>query len=397
MGQRGFSLIEAIAATALTLAITAVAFALIDPVQTGFAAQPEAADMQQRLRVAAGTLHKDLAMAGAGPSRGANTGSLGYYFAPVLPYRLGTNHDDPPGSFRTDTITLMFVPPTFAQTTLAAEGPGAVPADIGVNIGAGCPSGDALCGFQDGMSILIFDAAGVYDTFSITEVQDNLLHVERTGGSLTQTNYQPHTSTVVQARSIVYSLKIDAAGTYQLVSSDGGGADVPVVDHLVALAFEYYGDSQPPALSDSGDSGPGAARTTYGPAPPALGEQISTGDYPAGENCTFAIDPGSGLQVPRLEVLGSSPGTSAIVPLASTQLTDGPWCPDATNVNRWDADLLRIRKIRVTLRVQAANAALRGPASVLFAHGGSSKNAYRWLPDLQVKFDVAPRNLAFGR
>ena len=89
--------------------------------------------MQQRLRVAAGTLYNDLVMAGAGPSRGANTGSLGHYFAPVLPYRQGTNHDDPPGSFRTDTITLMYVPPTFAQTTLATGGPGAVSADIGVN------------------------------------------------------------------------------------------------------------------------------------------------------------------------------------------------------------------------------------------------------------------------
>ena len=53
MGQRGFSLIEMAAATALTLTVTAVAFALIDPAQAGFAAQLEAADMQQRLRVAA--------------------------------------------------------------------------------------------------------------------------------------------------------------------------------------------------------------------------------------------------------------------------------------------------------------------------------------------------------
>ena len=62
-------------------------------------------------------------------------------------------------------------------------------------------------------------------------------------------------------------------------------------------------------------------------------------------------------------------------------------------MNRWDADLLRIRKIGVTLRVQAANAAMRGPASVLFAHGGTSRSGNRWLPDLQVRFEVTPRNL----
>ena len=101
--------------------------------------------------------------------------------------------------------------------------------------------------------------------------------------------------------------------------------------------------------------------------------------------------------MPRLAVLGASGPASALVPLTDTQLTDGPWCPDETNANRWDADLLRIRKIGVTLRVQAANAALRGPAGVLFAHGGTSRSRNRWLPDLQVRFDVTPRNMEFGR
>lgn len=395
MGQRGFSLVEMAAAAALALSVAAVAFALIEPVQAGFAAQLEAPDVQQRVRAAAGALYDDLLMAGAGPSRGANAGSLGYYFAPVLPYRHGTGHDDPPGSFRTDTLTLIYVPPTFAQTTLATVGPGAVSADIGVNVGPGCPSGDVLCGFKEGMSVLLFDpsdASGAYDTFSITDAQANVLHVERTGGSLTRSDYPPDATAIVQVKSIVYSLKSDeAAGTYQLVSSDGGGADVPVVDHLVALTFEYYGEAQPPQLTGS------APGTTYGPRPPALDEQIPTQGYAAGENCTFAIDPMSGQQVPRLADFGSGGPASALVPLADTQLTDGPWCPDETNVNRWDADLLRIRRIGVTLRVQAANAALRGPAGMLFMHGGTSRSGNRRLPDLQVRFDVTPRNLAFGR
>ena len=395
MGQSGFSLIEMAAATALTLAVTAVAFAVIDPAQAGFAAQLEAPDMQQRLRAASGSLYKELVMAGAGPSRGAGAGSLGYHFAPVLPFRVGTSHDDPPGSFRTDTITLIYVPPTFAQTTLATAGPGAAVADIGVRTGPGCPTGDVLCGFKEGMSALIFDAgdgSGAYDTFAITDAQLNVLHVERMGGSLTRTDYQPDTTAIVQVASIVYSLKIDAvAGTYQLVASDAGGAEVPVVDHLVSLAFHYYGEAQPPELAVT------SRGTTYGPRPPALDQQIATHGYPAGENCTFAIDPASGLQSPRLEVLGASGPGSALVPLAYTELTDGPWCPDVTNANRWDADLLRIRKIGVTLRVQAANAALRGPAGVLFANGGTSRSRNRWLPDLQVRFDVTPRNMEFGR
>ena len=58
-------------------------------------------------------------------------------------------------------------------------------------------------------------------------------------------------------------------------------------------------------------------------------------------------------------------------------LTDGPWCPSETNTdgddmpNKFDADLLRVRQVRVTLRVQVANEVLRGPAGVLFRHGGT--------------------------
>ena len=101
-----------------------------------------------------------------------------------------------------------------------------------------------------------------------------------------------------------------AAGTYQLVSSDSGGAEVPVVDHLVALKFDYYGESQPPELIGNARTIRPTRWTTYGPPPPALYEQIPTHGYPAGENCTFMIDPVSGLQVPRLEVLGAC-GSSA--------------------------------------------------------------------------------------
>jgi len=46
------------------------------------------------------------------------------------------------------------------------------------------------------------------------------------------------------------------------------------------------------------------------------------------------------------------------VSLTAAELTDGPWRPDDTDANRWDADLLRIRTIGVTLRIEAAAAAI---------------------------------------
>src|SRR5437667_293934 len=82
----GFSLIEMIVALSITLAATAGVFTLITPARGAFTAQAEAADMQQRLRVVADALMRDLGRAGAGPYAGAAGGPL-VDRAPVLPYR----------------------------------------------------------------------------------------------------------------------------------------------------------------------------------------------------------------------------------------------------------------------------------------------------------------------
>jgi hypothetical protein len=72
---------------------------------------------------------------------------------------------------------------------------------------------------------------------------------------------------------------------------------------------------------------------------------------------------------------------------------DGPWSPGDVSIGAFDADLLKIRRVRVTLRVQAARATLRGPAGVLFTHGGTASSMERYLPDREIRVDVAPRNL----
>lgn len=391
----GFSLIEMVVAMAVMLAVTAGVFSVMNPSSGTFRAQPEVSDMQQRVRIAADSIGRELLAAGGGAYQGSMSGSFLYMFAPILPFRRGSSNDDPPGTFKSDTITLVYVPETFAQTTLSTTGPNLTSAEIGVNADPGCPANAPLsCGFQDGMTVMIYDASGNYDTFTITNVQNSALHIQHNQSSLTYTNYQPSTTKIVQFVNSVYYLKSDnTTQTYQLMHYDGGtAADVPMVDNVVGLTFEYYGDPTPPRLIKQLTDTPPV--TTYGPAPPALGVQSSA--YPAGENCVFVVDPGSGQQVPRLaDLSGGNP--AGLVPLTAAQLTDGPWCPDATNPNRWDADLLRIRKVAVTLRVQAAVASLRGPAGVLFSHGGTSKGGNTWVPDQQVRFEVTPRNMNLGR
>ena len=419
--EHGFSILEMIVSMGVMLAVTGGIFAVMNPSQGTFQTQTEVSDLQQRLRVASDTLYKDLVMGGGGAYQGSMSGSLNYAFAAIVPFRSGAVGQDPPGTFKTDTITITYVPPTVAQTTLS-DNPGnslTNSSETKVNAEAGCPAGDLLCGFKEGMTLLIYDSTGHSDTFTVTQIQDNnannvklqhnsdKLAYEFLADCSSQPAPNPCGSTkIVQAASYSYYLKTDALNkTGQLMFYDGGiGADVPVVDNVVGLTFKYYGDPQPPQLNGNPLSNTIGPWTTYGPTPPALGTQVkdhnnnAADGWAAGENCVFKMD--NGQQVPRLPVLGAGGTTTTLVELTQAMLTDGPWCPGGPNGaigNAWDADLLRVRKVAVTIRVQSANAALRGPASALFTNGGTSKEGSKWLPDQQVTFSVSPRNLNLGR
>ncbi len=378
----GFSLLELLVAVGLTLTVTSAIFAALNPAQGAFAVEPETADVQQRLRTATDMLTRELALAGAGPYIGAAGGPLNRWLPPVLPFRRGLAGDDAPGLFRADTITLLYVPPTSAEAVTVGDlAPGAATVPIAPGTG-----------FTAGMTALVSDANGGYSTFAVVSVGagGSSLRIARSeAGSATAF---PAGSPVVQVESRTYFLKSDAAtASYQLMYSDGAsGADVPAVDHVVGLGFEYFGDPQPPrVLASAGRSAP--PRTTYGPAPPDAG--VAATAYAAGENCVFTRDAAGEVQ-PRLAVLGDG---GALVRLAATQLTDGPWCPDQANANRWDADLLRVRMVGVTLRVESAVDALRGPAGALFARRGTSSGGRRYVPDREIRFQVSPRNLDLSR
>jgi hypothetical protein len=141
------------------------------------------------------------------------------------------------------------------------------------------------------------------------------------------------------------------------------------VDDVVRLEFEYFGDPLPPLQPD----------------PPAVGAASMFG-WPPGENCVLAIE--NERHVPRLPALeGAGPFR-----LSPVVLTAGPWCPDAAAPGRFDADLLRLRRVRVRLRVQVAAESLRGRSS-LFLRPGTSPGGQRLVPDQEIRFDIAPRNL----
>jgi type II secretory pathway pseudopilin PulG len=392
----GFTIIEMLVATMVMVAVTGAVFTLLNPAQGINQAQPEVSDLQQRMRVGVDTLTKDLIMAGAGSYMGSSAGALYNYFAPILPYRDGDLNPDPPNLFyRSDTLSLTYVPPSPAQTGVVQNLGNGNSQELVVQPQPNCglDQHDQLCGFKDGMRALIYDVDGSWDTTTITTVQDEALHLQHS--NKLSSAYDSGTAILTEVATHTYYLKTDiATNTYQLMHYDGIQTDLPVVDNVVKLNFSYFGDPQPPmlipgkSLCDASVKGP---FTTYGPRPPCIG-LAPKGTYPSGENCAFTV--ANGVQVPRLPALAATTGE---VELTQAMLTDGPWCPDPTFDNRYDADLLRIRRVGVTLRVQAAIAALRGPAGLLFTRGGTSTSAQRYVPDQEIKFSVTPRNMTLGR
>lgn len=354
--QAGYSMVELLVSAAIMMTVTGAIFALMNPSQGTAQAQPEASDLQQRMRIGADTLFKELMMAGAGPYQGPVTGSLVNFFTPILPRRTGYMNPDAPAVFRPDAITLSYVPNSYSQTTLKNDMPPSS-VELKVNDQPNCPKKTNLCGFDVGMVVLMFDNTGNWDTFNITEVQDDAGHLQHRGQ-----NWVHQYDAGASITQIVSNTYYRNATTNQLMRYDGGTSDLPLVDNVVDLRFDYFGEVNPPTV----------------PKPP-----------PGVANCLYD----AAGNYANLPVLSADEGSLAV--LTPAMLTDGPWC--GSGGNQFDADLLRVRKVRVTLRMQVADPALRGPNTTLFANPGKSDGGARFVPDYFVRYDVTPRNLNLTR
>jgi hypothetical protein len=311
----GFSLVELVIAAALMLTVSAAVFSVVRSGADAARVQAEIVDMQQRLRVASEAIFGDLIMAGAS-AHGVDVQPLGSLLPTVLPYRTGPVRPDPPGTFKEDTLTVMYVPTPSTQTAIAQPlTSGAT--RLMVNARAGCPmrgaSRDPACGLRSGMAALLVDTAGAFDRFTIADVHANTVSLDQAVGGVTR-SYDAN-SLIMPVRTVTYYLRSDSS---QLIRYNGAASDAPVADYVTGLSFEYFGE--PPSSATEGRS---------------------------------------------------------LVRLPTGELTDGPWRPSAVDTDRFDVDLLRIRRVRVWLRVRAA---------IVGA-----------IRDLEVSFDVAPRNLNLAR
>lgn len=353
----GFSLIEVLVSLLIVLIVAGAALA-VAAAHVGFArSEPMAIDLQQRARIGVDLLYRDLYMAGAGMAYGPQPGPLRNVFAPIVPRRMGLQGADAPTMARADVITLMFVPATRTQSALRQPLAGGG-SDLFVEYAPQCPVNDLLCALAAGVSVVVFDSAGHFDFFTVTSTAGDVGHVRQWQAGHSSYAYAAGAA-VAGAESHTYYFD---AKNRQLRHFDGYLTDMPVVDEVVGVTFEYEGDPLPPTA----------------PKPP-LGTA----------NCLYDA---AGMPVPGLMSLTAHSGSLAELPLSI--LSDGPWCGDGDN--SFDADLLRIRRVSVTLRLQVGNDMMRSHGTD-FAVTGKGPSAAQLVPDYAVRFDVAPRNMGWDR
>ena len=337
-GQRGYTVVELLVASAIMLAVLA---AVTEVLHDGVLRAPvleESSDLQQRSRVVIDLLSAELRKAGAGD----DSGPLGLYFPALLP-RAAVS---PPTAATPSVITVRYAPDGAATARLAAP---LLAADNTVVLAAGgaCVANAIACGFTAGTTAVVFDRTGHADTFTVAGIGAGALSVG--------THLAPRASsygigaTVLEIVETTFALDTGA----RTLTRDQNGTAMPVADNVLGLDFQYLG----------------VAGRTAEPRPP---------DGVA--NCLYAADG---------TYLHGSTGVPDLQPVLPAELVDGPFC--GAGRLAYDVDLLRVRAVRLATRLDAASDALRGTDGRFFARPGRATSA-RVIPDIAATFTVTLRN-----
>jgi prepilin-type N-terminal cleavage/methylation domain-containing protein len=214
---RGFSLLELLVAMAITTTTAGALLSLVVAGQSIARLQPEAADLQQRARIATHVLATELARAGAGMDAGPYAGPLADRFVPVTPSADGG-------------MTIWYVVSGGAQGTLAdALRDDAVAATVVLHPPCAGPG----CGFADNETAMIFDNSGCHD----------LARVETGSVSALVLANAPRTCSYAAGSAIasgeVRTFLVDAAARQLLRRDEATHVSVPVADNVAAMAVEY--------------------------------------------------------------------------------------------------------------------------------------------------------------
>lgn len=370
--MRGFTLVELLIATALTLAALGVALQVSAGARVSVGRDTAAVDLAQRLRSGSDVIERAVRNAGLPldlwPPAGART--------PVPAIEPLLDSEDEEASGHEVFSALRLTTPGRGRARLRA--PALPSGPLRLESPPHCP-GAGLCGFAVGDTVLVLDEAGVSDLLQVAALDpsDWSLVTDRDRDS----SYAAG-ALVLAVDVATFRVTTGSSGAPGLLKTTAAGARLPILDHMVWFEVRVYGSSIPPQPALVPDDAP-----SYGPRSPPLGVDDPRDPWPAGENCIILLSP-AGIPAPRLAMLGD-PG--ALVELTPTMLADGPWCAGSSDGPSFDADLLRIRRVDVTLRAEAPSPRARGSAGPLFARTGSGQQASGWVPDGSVHLSIAVR------
>jgi hypothetical protein len=342
----GVALLELLVATGVALTTLAIVAMALPPLLDVIRAVPEAADLHQRTRGTEAVLAELVSTAGAGADL-IGEGPLVHAVPAVIPRRVLASAD-PPGTAWADRLSLVHVEATAAQAPLAAAVPAGSPV-VSLTWHPACGAHPS-CGFRTGDLVVIYSRTGAMVITTLAAAQGLML-------TLTTAPDQTLSLPAIAAAIVIRTLSFDAVRQQLRLASDTA-ATQPLTDDVVALRVRYYG-------------------TTAAPRWPAM----------AGvETCAVLAD-----GTPRLGLLGPVPGPP--VELSVADFMDGPWC--GAGIWRFDADLLRVRAVRIVVRLQATASSVRGRAPRWFARPGQAIRPGQEVRDVELDTFVVAPNLAW--
>jgi Tfp pilus assembly protein PilW len=216
---RGFSIIELVIAAAIMSACGGAILSLVMAGQRIARVQPEAADQQQRARMAIETLTSELSRAGAGLDRGPRAGPLAAYFIPAE-----TSADG--------GLTVWYVAAHGGQAAMAAAlAPSAT--DVLIDSGAACPSAQPTCGFTRGSSVIMFDAGGCRDAGRIDDVTASALVLRAAMRTCA------YSTRAAIAEGAVRTYRVDPLTRQLLRRDEATGTTAPVLDNVASMTIEW--------------------------------------------------------------------------------------------------------------------------------------------------------------
>ena len=387
----GFSLLELLVATALSMLVAATLFAVAAGGEAAARTEPAGLDMQQRLRTATERMTQVLLNAGGGVAHVDSGVGFAFTVPSVVPWRVGVRGDSA-GVVRSDAISVLSPVPGLPALTLAEPLPASA---VVARVDWPVSCARAVCGYEAGMVVLLAGRNGQADLCRVVAVGGNTLQLLIRGRA---SGREFPTWSIVMAVDVdVFAFKPMAGSDPPLlIHGDGDQADMPLTDHVVRLEFDYFGEPVPPAIREI-TSSTGVARldppTTYGPAPPAVGDDDPTDRWASGENCVFGVE--SGRQVSRLPVLGSASGAR------SNRSVDAPRWSVVSPTRMPPIASTRTSSASARCAYASESSRLRptsgGAGPELFVSPGTSLRGLAFVPDREVVFDVVPRSGLLGR